>query len=202
MYNNKISSLSKNIIKTLLLLSILSVQAMAIKENDISSQMKLKIDKTTNLLQNKKLSADDKINQIFETFDSVFDYLSMSRIALGNNWKKLSSEQKKAFEQTFTLKLKRSYIDKLNLYTNEKVKIERIEKIKQNRIELHTKLIGQEEIYDIVYKFHKSNNNEWLIYDVEMIGVSIMKTYRNQFKEFLSTNSFDNLLAQLKIKVK
>lgn len=202
MYHDKISSLSKNIIKILLLLSILSIQAMAIKENDIATQMKSKIDKTTNLLQNKKLSADDKINQIFETFDSVFDYMSMSRIALGSKWKKLSSEQKKLFEKTFTLKLKQSYIDKLNLYTNEKVKIERIEKIRKNRIKLHTKLIGQEEIYNIVYKFHKSKNSEWLIYDVEMIGVSIMKTYRNQFKEYLSTNSFDNLLTQLKIKTK
>jgi phospholipid transport system substrate-binding protein len=63
-------------------------------------------------------------------------------------------------------------------------------------------LIGGEEDYEIVYKFHKSKNiDEWLIYDVEMLGVSIMKTYRNQFKEYLATNSFDNLLIKLKTKI-
>jgi len=194
-------SISKNIFKILVLLSILAVNAQAINESDIAKQMQSKIDETTNLLKNKDIAFKDKTTQIFETFDSVFDYSSMSRIALGKQWRKLSTKQKKSFEKIFTLKLKQSYVDKLNLYTDEKVKIEKVEKIKRNRIKLYTKLIGQEEIYDIVYKFHKSKkNNDWLIYDVEMIGVSIMKTYRNQFKEFLSTKTFDNLLAKLKTK--
>ena len=194
---------SFNTIKALILFTLLSVQGLAIQESDIASHMKLKIDHTTDLLQNKKISTQVKVKQIFETFDSIFDYASMSRIALGKYWKKLTPQQKKEFEQKFTLKLKQSYVDKLNLYTNEKVEINRVQKIKSNRIKLHTKLIGSEEIYNIIYKFHKSkNNNEWLIYDVEMIGVSIMKTYRNQFKEYLSSNTFDNLLVKLNQKKK
>lgn len=195
--------LSSKILKIFAIFAVLSVQVMAMKESAIETQMKSKIDKTTNLLQNKELSFNDKTNQIFETFDTVFDYASMSRIALGKKWKKLTLEQKNNFRKAFTSKLKQSYMDKLNLYTDEKVSIEKIEKIKKNRIKLYTKLIGQEEAYNIIYKFHKSKTTDnWLIYDVEMIGVSIMKTYRNQFKEYLASNSFDNLLVKLKTKTK
>ena len=191
----------KTIIKILTLLSVLSIQVMALSESEISTQMKINIDKTTNLLQNKEISFTNKTNQIFDTFDSIFDYVSMSRIALGREWKKLSRDQQNNFIHTFTLKLKQSYVDKLNLYTDEKVIVKKIEKIKINRIKLHTELVGQEEVYKIIYKFHKSKKkDEWLIYDVEMVGVSIMKTYRSQFKEYLLANSFDKLLTKLKTK--
>ncbi len=187
----------------LISISLFANLSFAIEENSIASEMKTKINSTTNLLQNKNIIQKEKIKEIFSLFDPVFDYVSMSKISLGKNWRKLSSEQKKEFEQVFTLKLKQSYIDKLQLYTDEEVLINKTEKVKKSRIKLYTKLIGKDEDYDIVYKFHKSKKGgEWLIYDVEMIGVSIMKTYRKQFSEFLATNSFEDLLKELNTKTK
>jgi len=180
------------------LLMLANIPASAIQENDIANHMKNNIDKTTDLLQNKMLKDNEKNIKIFELFDPVFDYSSMSKIALGKNWKKLSSTQKIDFKNAFTLKLKQSYIDKLQLYTDEKVVINKTEKLKRTRIKLHTILIGKDQEYKIVYKFHRTKKNtEWLIYDVEMIGVSIMKTYRKQFSEFLSSNTFDDLIKEL-----
>ncbi len=37
-----------------------------------------------------------------------------------------------------------------------------------------------------------------LIYDVDLIGVSIIQTYRKQFSAFLNENSFDEFLSYLK----
>jgi len=37
----------------------------------------------------------------------------------------------------------------------------------------------------------------WFIYDVNLVGVSIIQTYRKQFSEFLKTKSFDQLLKSL-----
>jgi len=172
--------------------------AYAIQEENIASQMQVNINKTTLLLQNEQLKQEDKKIQIFELFDPVFDYSSMSKIALGKKWRKLSNDQKEHFENAFTHKLKQSYIDKLKLYTDEKVIINQTEKVKSTRIKLHTELIGKDQTYKIIYKFHRSKKNaEWLIYDVEMIGVSIMKTYRKQFSDYLSSNSMDDLIKKL-----
>jgi len=198
MLQNSIQGISKSIFAVMFLLLMVSNSANALQESDIASQMKTNIDKTTDLLQDKMIQQEEKNLKIFELFDPIFDYSSMSKIALGKNWKKLSSQQKVDFKNVFTQKLKQSYIDKLQLYTDEKVIINKTEKLKRTRIKLHTVLVGKDQDYKIVYKFHRTKKNEeWLIYDVEMIGVSIMKTYRKQFSEFLSSNTFDALIIEL-----
>jgi len=198
MRRSPVQSVKQSVFTIMSLLLLSSIQVSAIQESNIATHMKSNIDKTTDLLQNKMIEAHEKNSKIFELFDPVFDYNSMSKIALGKNWKKLSSQQRIDFKNAFTLKLKQSYIDKLQLYTDEKVIVNKTEKLKRTRIKLHTVLIGKEQDYKIVYKFHRTKiNSEWLIYDVEMIGVSIMKTYRKQFSEFLSSNTFDDLIKEL-----
>ncbi|WP_373030669.1 ABC transporter substrate-binding protein, partial [Sulfurovum sp.] len=88
--------------------------------------------------------------------------------------------------------------DKLRLYNNEKVIIKDLKKIKPNRITLETQVIGLDDTYKVVYLFYKkSQNNQWYIYDVELVGVSIIQTYRKQFSEFLQTKSVKQLIESL-----
>ena len=94
--------------------------------------------------------------------------------------------------------MKYSYIDKLKLYKNQKVVTSKPKKVKKNRITLTTKIIGNNETYKIVNSFFKNKkNNQWYIYDVKLAGVSIIQTYRKQFKAFLKTKSFKQLLNSL-----
>lgn len=170
---------------------------MAIEEGKIASVMENKIGTVLTILQNKERTKDDKVKEIFSIMDEVFDYKLMSRISLGKNWKKISTEQKQAFAKRFETKLKASYIDKLDLYTDEAVKVVDAQQVKKNRIKLLTNVIGKDEVYEINYKFYKAKNGEWFIYDVDIIGVSIIQTYRKQFASFLKKKTFDELLATL-----
>ena len=65
-----------------------------------------------------------------------------------------------------------------------------------------TDLVSKEKKLEIVYKFHKPKEKvrtkeNWLIYDVEILGVSILKTDIAQFKEFLHTKSITELMDVL-----
>ena len=130
--------------------------------------------------------------------DSSFDYELMSRLSLGHMWRDISESQQKEFTNLFTKKLKNSYVEKLDLYTDELVQILGTEQTKRNRITLNTQLIGKESKHDINYKFYKKKNEDnWLIYDVDLLGVSIIQTYRKQFSGFLKEKSFSDLLSYL-----
>ena len=119
----------------------------------------------------------------------------MAQISLGKRWKTLTQKEKKSFTKSFEKKMKYSYIDKLKLYNNQKVITEKPKKVKSNRITLTSKIIGNTETYKIVNSFFKKKNtNQWYIYDVKLAGVSIIQTYRKQFKDFLKTKSFQQLL--------
>ncbi|ENZ3888216.1 ABC transporter substrate-binding protein, partial [Campylobacter coli] len=49
---------------------------------------------------------------------------------------------------------------------------------------------------NIIFKFY-NNNNDWLIYDIDVLGVSIVQTYRSQFGDILANQDFDTLLQKL-----
>jgi len=186
--------------KFLVLLSLLFVfsnNLFAIEESKIVDVMKDKVDRVIAILQEKEKTKLEKTDRIFSIMDELFDYKVMSQIALGRDWTNLSDKEKDKFTKLFELKLKNSYIDKLDLYTNEEIVIDNIKKLNPKRIKLLTYVIGKDDKYEIEYKFYKDGTSNWLIYDVNIIGVSIMQTYRQQFAEYLKNNSFNNLLVSL-----
>lgn len=190
-------------IKKLLILLIgmllYAQSAMALQESEISSFMRTNIDLATSILRNSKLAKPERTAQLYAIFDSVFDYTLMARLAIGGKqWESLNHDKQVEFTKLFEMKLKNSYMEKLDLYTDEKIVIKNLEKIKDARIHLTTHLMRNGEVYEIIYKFYKDVNNNWMIYDVDILGVSIIQTYRTQFAEILAKESFDKLLDRLK----
>lgn len=172
--------------------------AFAFEEAVIVPEMTKKIDKALTILKEKDLSTEAKGKKIISILDEAFDYKLMSRLSLGKKWRTLSSDQKNTFTEIFSKKLKQSYIDKLDLYTDQKVKILGIDKVKSTRIVLNSEIVGKDETYDIKYKFYKKKNmDEWFIYDVDIVGVSLIQTYRKQFSTFLKEKSIEDLISNL-----
>ncbi len=203
--NKKEPTISKNktkgldMLKKLLLLGLLTLTPLlALEEGEIRNEMNLKIAAITQVLQNKSFSLTQKKDKILPIVDTIFDYKTMSKIALGKAWKKLSRSQQDTFKARFEEKLKNSYFEKLELYTDENIVIKSLDKVKSTRIKLYAEIVGADKNYELVYKFYKvKHSSDWLIYDVEITGVSIIQTYRKQFSEFLKTKSFSELLNSL-----
>ena len=190
----------KNICKFLLVLTITITYANALQENEIQEQMTKKIDNVLLVLEKKELSLSQKGEEIIKIIDEVFDYELMAKIALGKEtWNNLSVEKQKEFVKIFETKLKNSYVEKLELYNDQKVKIIGLKPHNNTRLQLETELIGKEGSYKINYNFYnKSKEKEqWLIYDVDLVGVSIIQTYRHQFSGLLKEKSFDEMLVLL-----
>lgn len=190
----------RKVLFVFLIFTVFSSSIFAIEENKIKDIMEKNINLVINILQEKEKTKEEKTKQIFSLMDKFFDYEIMSQISLGRDWKTLSNEQKKEFIKAFETKLKNSYIDKLDLYTDQKIEIDDIEKLNAKRIKLLSYLIGKDDKYEIEYKFYKNSKEDWLIYDVNIIGVSIMQTYRQQFSGFLKDKSFEDLLLSLNNK--
>lgn len=171
----------------------------ALEEKEIAPFMQTNIDLATTILRDSKIKKADKAQKIFAIFDTIFDYALMSKLALGGKqWESIDIEKQNRFIKAFEVKLKNSYMEKLDLYTDEKIVIKNLEKIKDTRIHLTTHLIKNSEIYEIIYKFYKDKNDQWLIYDVDILGVSIIQTYRTQFSDILAKETFEKLLEKLR----
>ncbi len=190
----------ESLFKVLLLIIITITSANAMKQDEIQPILTKKIDTVLEILKQKNLTTSKKGEQIIKIIDEVFDYELMARVALGKEtWDTLTEQKQKEFTKIFETKLKNSYIEKLEFYNDQKVKIIGLNPYKNNRLQLETELLGKEGTYKINYNFYnKSKDGEqWLIYDVDLVGVSIIQTYRQQFSGLLKEKTFDEMLALL-----
>ena len=183
----------KNIIKTLLLITFAVSSANAYTKEQIKPEMTKNIDDIIEIIKKKDITKDMKSKAIINKIDPAFNYQIMSRVALGKKWKKLSPEQKEKFINIFETTLKNTYVSKLDLYTDQKIKIGDLVQDKK-RLVLKTQLVGQKETFDIDYKFYLDKKaKDWAIYDVKITGISIITSFRQQFAQI----TFDEVLEQL-----
>ncbi|RXJ96461.1 toluene tolerance protein [Malaciobacter molluscorum] len=186
--------------KKLFLIACLMSSLFAFEKENIQKQMSENIHQVLNILKNTNISKTEKNDKIIKIIDKSFDYNIMSMLVLGRTWKTISSEQRENFSNIFIKRLKESYIDKLELYNDQKIKINDLKENK-SRLVLNTILIGKKENYPIDYKFYQNRkNNQWYVYDVNILGVSIIQTYRKQFDEYLKEKTIDDLIKYLKEK--
>ena len=152
------------------------------------------------ILQNKDIDQKAKEKQIYKIVDLVFDFPLMAKLALGReHWPKLTPPQSEKFTQLFVDRLKRSYLEKAKLYTDEKTLYKPAVQKKKKVIYLPTQLTSEDNEIAILYKFRKMDPPQagWKIYDVEIQGVSILLTYRSQFDDILRRGTVNDLLSRL-----
>ena len=148
------------------------------------------------VLQKQDLNQEVKNQKIIEIISPLFDFPLMAKLTLGRKyWPGLTPEQKERFTKLFIDRLRTSYLARLTLYTDEKVLYNPSVMVTQ-KIHIPTDLISKDKTISILYKFHESGSS-WKIYDLEIQGVSIIRSYRSQFHQILKSGTFDDLLVKL-----
>ncbi|KGI55730.1 MlaC/ttg2D family ABC transporter substrate-binding protein [Campylobacter sp. MIT 97-5078] len=184
--------------KILCILCLSVFYAFALKLESLPQIMQENIDKSLVLLQNAAKDKSKAADGIFKLFDPIFDYKLMAKLSLSKNYDKLSASQKAEFDTAFEAQLKASFTSKLSLYTNERIEVKKLEQKNDTRVWLHSVMVIDGEAKNIIFKFYKAKNDEWLIYDVDVLGISIIQTYRSQFADLFEKEGFQSLLVKLK----
>ncbi|MBC8258651.1 MAG: ABC transporter substrate-binding protein [SAR324 cluster bacterium] len=194
---------SKNIMNIIPLYLVLTFFAsgslFADEIAEIRAMTKEKVDHVISTLKDDSLSKDEKKEGILKTIDGLFDFSLMARLSLGKkHWKKLSKGDQKEFSKLFVERLKQSYLDKLDLYTDEEVVVDEAKLTKKNRVEVLTYLVSKDDKKEMTYKLYKTKKKGWMVYDVDVLGVSIVQTYRSQFSGILKKESLEKLIERLR----
>lgn len=179
-------------------LCMLVVCRPAVAQNQPSAEdlLKQNLAAVFAVLQQQDLNPEAKNNKIIDIVNPLFDFSLMAKLTLGKKyWPGLSPEQKESFTQLFIKRLRASYLDRLTFYTDEKVIYEPSVEVNE-KIHIPTYLVSKDKKISMLYKFYTSESN-WKIYDLEIQGVSIIRSYRSQFYEILQSGTFDDLLAKL-----
>ena len=150
----------------------------------------------------KALDRDAKIKEIRAIINKVFDWQELSRRTLGRDWKKFSPEQQKEFVALFEELLENIYADRILAYTKEKIEFGKETQLKKGRVEVESHIITTDGTRVPLFYRLTDKSGQWRVYDVVIEGVSMVKNYRGQFRQILSTKKPEDLLQTLRDKVK
>ena len=180
----------------ILVLLILSGPLNADDKNEAQEIVKRKLDAVFTVLQKHDLDQQAKKKVINAIVTPMFDFNLMAKLTLGKkHWPGLPREKKEKFTELYIELLKTSYLDKLALYTDEKVIFEPPAQVK-SKVHVPTQLISKDRRTSILYKLYKPGD-DWKVYDLEIQGVSIIRSYRSQFSETLKNGTIDDLLLKM-----
>jgi phospholipid transport system substrate-binding protein len=174
-----------------------------VKASEVTEQVKMTIDEIIEIINDPSLKGPDKKedrrDKIREKIQKRFNFEEMAQRALGKHWRKRSDEEKKEFVKLFGRLIENSYIGKMERYTDEKVLYGK-EIMKKKASEVRTKIITKKGTeVPINYRLLK-REGEWMIYDVIIEGISLVRNYRTQFSKVLRLSPFEELIKQLKEK--
>jgi len=190
----------KGLFYAVLSMIFLCPTVMADDKGAVEELLRNRIDTVISLLKNKDLKQQEKNKKITEIVMPMFNFSVMAKLSLGKKyWPGLSEKKKEEFKGHFAKLLKASYLEKLGLYTDEKIVYKASIKIR-NKIHIPTDLISKGNKISMLYKLYPSSNI-WKIYDIEIQGVSIIRSYRSQFREILQKGTFDDLLQRMQKSV-
>jgi phospholipid transport system substrate-binding protein len=168
-----------------------------------TERVKNAADKVIDILKDPKLKGPahekQRRTKIMATAETVFDYREMAKRSLAVFWRQRTPKEQDQFVKLFSDLLERSYINRIEGYTNEKV-LYTGEKISGDYATVDSKIITQrhEEIpvnYQLMLK-----NGQWWVYDIVIENVSLVNNYRIQFNKIIRTSSYADLLKKLQNK--
>lgn len=178
--------------------SLLILSQTVIADDKIAAEefLKSKLDSVFEVLQKENLEQQAKNKAVVEIVTPMFDFALMAKLSLGKkHWPGLTKEKQDRFTELFVSRLRQSYLNKLTTYTDEEIIYEPPVEVKK-KIHIPTRLISKGREISMLYKFYNSNNS-WKVYDIEIQGVSIIRSYRSQFNEILQRGTMDDLFEKL-----
>ncbi len=187
----------KSVLIALLCLLWLAFPVMADQKDTVANLLKEKTEAVLKVLEEKNVDEQVIKNRIMDIVGPIIDFKLMAKLTLGKtNWGKLNKSQQKEFVDLFVARLEKSYSERSSMYCCVKVDYKPAF-VRRNKIYVPILVETNDKPLEMLYKFYSSSDG-WKVYDVEVNGLSLVKSYQGQFSEVLKTGTAEDLLTELK----
>jgi len=125
------------------------------------------------------------------------NFTRMTASAVGRSWRQATPEQKTRLQQEFKALLIRTYSGALSQVNDQRLNIKPLRAAPEDtEVTVRTEVIGRGEPAQLDYRMEKTPTG-WKIYDLNVLGVWLVETYRTQFAQEISAKGIDGLIASM-----
>ena len=153
-----------------------------------------------NIKADKDVQAGD-MSKVIGLVDSKImpnvNFTRMTASAVGRTWRQATPEQQKRLQDEFKILLVRTYSGALSQVKEQSVNIKPLRAAPADtEIVVRTEVLGRGDPVQLDYRMEKTASG-WKIYDLNVLGVWLVETYRTQFAQEINAKGVDGLIASL-----
>jgi len=141
------------------------------------------------------------INKIMALVDTKImpnvNFQRMTASAVGPAWRQATPEQQKRLQEEFKTLLVRTYAGALDQIDDQTISLKPQRGAPTDpEVVVRTEVRGRGDPIQLDYRLEKTANG-WKIYNLNVLGVWLVETYRSQFAQEINTKGVDGLIATL-----
>lgn len=153
-----------------------------------------------NIKSDKSVQAGD-MTKVISLVDSQImpnvNFVRMTASAVGRNWRQATPEQQKKLQDEFKILLVRTYSGALAQVKEQTINVKPLRATATDtEVVVRTEVLGRGEPIQLDYRMEKTAIG-WKIYDLNVLGVWLVETYRTQFSQEINTKGIDGLITSL-----
>ncbi len=153
-----------------------------------------------NIKSDKSVQGGD-MTKVISLVDSQImpnvNFVRMTASAVGRNWRQATPEQQKKLQDEFKILLVRTYSGALAQVKEQTVNVKPLRAAAADtEVVVRTEVLGRGEPIQLDYRLEKAATG-WKIYDMNVLGVWLVETYRTQFSQEINAKGIDGLITSL-----
>lgn len=144
------------------------------------------------------------VNKVIALVDSKImpsvNFQRMTAAAVGPQWRQATPEQRSRLQQEFKTLLVRTYAGALSQVSDQSISVKPLRADPSDKeVVVRTEVIGRGDPIQLDYRLEKTPGEGagWKIYNLNVLGVWLVETYRSQFAQQLSNGGIDGLIQTL-----
>lgn len=153
-----------------------------------------------NIRTDKSVQAGD-MTKVMALVDSQImpnvNFVRMTASTVGRSWRQATPEQQKKLQEEFKTLLIRTYSGALAQVKEQTINVKPLRAAAADtEVVVRTEVLGRGDPVQLDYRLEKVGN-VWKIYDLNVLGVWLVETYRTQFAQEINAKGIDGLIALL-----
>lgn len=125
------------------------------------------------------------------------NFSRMTSSAVGRYWRQATPQQQARLQQEFKLLLVRTYAGALTELRNLSVRFRPMRgEASDAEVLVRSEVRGRGDPIQLDYRLEKTATG-WKIYDLNVLGIWLVDTYRGQFAQEINTNGIEGLIKAL-----
>jgi phospholipid transport system substrate-binding protein len=128
------------------------------------------------------------------------NFQRMTASAVGPAWRKATPEQQKRLQEEFKILLVRTYAGALAQVTDQTISMKPLRAADDDKeVLVRSEVKGNGDTIQLDYRLEKTPGQGagWRIYNLNVLGVWLVETYRSQFSQEINAKGIDGLIATL-----